>query len=78
MFDNPDTSGYTDWTVENVSFTAPSTGLYFFGWHAYSEADVNYIAVDTITISQGFDVDLAIVGIGGQTVGAVGDPWLGI
>jgi hypothetical protein len=74
LFDNPDTSGYTDWTVENVSFTAPSTGLYFFGWHAYSEADVNYIAVDTITISQGFDVDLAIVGIGGQTVGAVGDP----
>ena len=73
VFDN-NGAAYADWTMVNAMFTPPATGIYFFGWHAYTQASVFYIAVDTITISQCFDVDLAIVGTSGQTIGNVGEP----
>ena len=38
------------WTEINTSFTPPATGTYYFGWHAYSQADVFYIAIDDVTI----------------------------
>jgi hypothetical protein len=33
-----------------IPYTPATTGNYYFGWHAYSVADVDYIAVDDIKI----------------------------
>lgn len=40
----------TDWTEVTINYTATTTGNIYFGWHAYTTADVNYIAVDDISI----------------------------
>ncbi|MDD3563297.1 MAG: choice-of-anchor J domain-containing protein, partial [Candidatus Cloacimonetes bacterium] len=40
----------TDWTEVTINYTATTTGNIYFGWHAYSVADVDYIAVDDISI----------------------------
>lgn len=63
---------YDDWTIESVMFVAPNTGTYYFGWHAYTPADVFYIAVDTITITEALAVDLAAVSLSGDTFGNLG------
>ncbi len=73
LFDNNNRS-YSAWTLEEEMFVAPSTGIYYFGWHAYTPADVYYIAVDTITISEALAVDLAAMGISGDAFGNVGLP----
>ncbi|MBS4062744.1 MAG: DUF4623 domain-containing protein, partial [Bacteroidetes bacterium] len=46
----------------NVSetFVPATTGVYYFGWHAFTPADVDYIAVDDISIIQTPSVDLAL------------------
>lgn len=42
------------------SFIAPASGIYYFGWHAFSAADINYIAVDDIDIRETPGIDLAL------------------
>jgi hypothetical protein len=37
-------------TLKSGSFTPVTSGTYYIGWHAFSEADVDYIAVDDISI----------------------------
>jgi hypothetical protein len=73
LFDNNNTS-YSAWTFESAMFTPTTTGLYYFGWHAYSPANLNYIAVDDITISEVLSVDLAAVAMGGDVYGYINMP----
>ncbi len=73
LFDNNNTS-YAAWTFESAMFTPTTTGLYYFGWHAYSPANLNYIAVDDITISEVLSVDLAAVALGGDVYGYINMP----
>lgn len=42
---------FTDYTSANATFTVPSTGTYYLGWHAYSIANQLRMYVDDITIS---------------------------
>ena len=39
------------WTQYQVSFTPSATGVYYFGWYAYSIADLEYIAMDDISVT---------------------------
>lgn len=39
------------YTLQQGSFVAPATGVYYIGWHAYSDADIDYIAIDDINIA---------------------------
>ncbi|MDD2424265.1 MAG: choice-of-anchor J domain-containing protein, partial [Candidatus Cloacimonetes bacterium] len=41
---------FADYTSANATFTVPSTGNYYLGWHAYSDANQLRIYVDDITI----------------------------
>jgi len=45
------TSIYNNWTQITASFTPPSTGAYYFGFHAFSVADLDYVAVDSFGVS---------------------------
>jgi hypothetical protein len=45
------TTIYNNWTQITASFTPPSTGVYYFGFHAYSVADLDYVAVDSFGVS---------------------------
>lgn len=54
LYDNSELS-YANWTVENVTFVSPSTGIYYFGWHAKSQPRLNYIAVDDVSITEYYD-----------------------
>lgn len=47
----------TTYTKFAATFTVPTTGTYFLGWHAYSDADAFYIAIDDValTLSTGID-----------------------
>jgi hypothetical protein len=71
LYDNNQVS-YSGWNMEYLTFTPPATGIYYFGWHACSQTDVDYIAVDTITIDEARDIDLATVELAGDIVGNVG------
>ncbi|HHZ14697.1 MAG TPA: choice-of-anchor D domain-containing protein [Candidatus Cloacimonetes bacterium] len=46
---------YIDWTEETFTFTPSVRGIYYLGWHAYSAANLNFIALDDITIDRGDD-----------------------
>ncbi len=52
---------FTEFVNVNESFIAPGTGTYYFGWHAFSAADINYIAVDDIDIRETPGIDLALI-----------------
>ena len=41
---------FSAWTDVSAVFVPTSTGIYHFGWHAYSQTDVFYIAIDDVTI----------------------------
>ncbi|NLW19551.1 MAG: T9SS type A sorting domain-containing protein [Candidatus Cloacimonetes bacterium] len=41
----------SDWTEQTINFTAPTTGNIYFAWHAYSAANVDFIAIDDISIT---------------------------
>ena len=41
-----------DWTEVVINYTATTTGNIYFGWHAYSALDIDYLAVDDITITR--------------------------
>ena len=73
IFDN-NGAAYAEWTMVNAMFIPPATGIYYFGWHACTQADVDYIAVDTITIDEAAAVDLAAMALGGDTYGYVNSP----
>ncbi|MFB3844710.1 MAG: choice-of-anchor J domain-containing protein [Candidatus Cloacimonadaceae bacterium] len=49
IYDNPNMF-ITDWTEVSINFTATTTRNIYFGWHGYSAADVDYIALDDISI----------------------------
>lgn len=51
---------YPNYVEVIAAFTPVSTGHYYLGWHAYSIADVDFIAVDDISIYQ---VQLNDVGV---------------
>jgi hypothetical protein len=53
--DHPEISGASDQT-NMVTFTPPTTGVYYFGFNAYSEADQDHLFVDDIVI----DIALSI------------------
>lgn len=38
------------YTEQTISFTPTTSGSHYFSWHSYSIADVDYIAVDNITL----------------------------
>jgi hypothetical protein len=62
------------WTTILVPFTPATTGNYYFGWHAYSAMDNDYIAVDDISIFIPVATDMAVTGLGGGTVAFVDSP----
>ncbi len=71
LYDNPQMI-FEDWGEVSVYFTAPATDSYYFGWHAYSQADMDFIGVDTVTISGVYDNDLAVLALSGADHGSVG------
>lgn len=50
IYDNPNMF-YSVYNEVVINYTATTTGNIYFGWHAYSVADVDYIAVDNISIA---------------------------
>ncbi len=42
-----------DYVESSTDFTVPNSGVYFFAWYAYSDADEYYICVDDISIEEG-------------------------
>ena len=50
LADHPAVTGATS-AVNNVDFVAPTTGVYYFGFHAYSAADQFELYVDDISIN---------------------------
>ncbi len=55
----------TAFAQADTNFTVPSTGVYSLGFHAFSVADLDFIAVDDIQISivSGFQNDKSINGL---------------
>lgn len=51
IYDDPNML-IADWTEVVINYTATTTGNIYFGWHAYSALDIDYIAVDDITITR--------------------------
>lgn len=49
LFDN-NGKNYPVWTYVYADYTPSATGQFFIGFHAYSPADVNYIAFDDFSI----------------------------
>lgn len=48
------------YTEMNFSFTPTTDETYYFGWHAFSAADIDYITVDDISIYEAPQIDVAI------------------
>lgn len=42
---------------DNVTFTAPTTGVYYFGFHAYSDANMNQLRLDNVVVDQTLSTD---------------------
>lgn len=40
----------TTWVEVLTTFTPSTSGTYFIGWHAFSAADIDYIAIDNVTL----------------------------
>ncbi len=51
------------WTLKEATITVAADGNYVLGFHGYSIADVNYIAIDDINITEIIPVDLGIFAI---------------
>ncbi len=49
------------WVEVLTTFTPSTTGTYFIGWHAFSAADIDYIAIDNVSL--GFTPPSPISGI---------------
>ena len=59
LYENTDMQ-FATFTNVKVSFVAPSSGVFFFGWHAFSIADLDFIAIDDIDIRETPEIDLAL------------------
>lgn len=46
-----DTSFDSDFTTATVSFTPTTAGVYYIGFHSYSEANQGYIQIDDVTVT---------------------------
>ncbi|HMM12292.1 MAG TPA: MBG domain-containing protein [Bacteroidales bacterium] len=51
IWDNPNML-IASYQEQVINFTPTTTGPHYFGWHAYSVADVDFIAVDNIRIEE--------------------------
>lgn len=49
LYDDPNLLQST-YTEIVIPYTPTTAGSYYFGWHAYSEADVDYISIDDVRI----------------------------
>jgi len=47
----------TTYVKDFSTFTVPTTGTYYLGWHAYSAADMFYIAIDDVSLTIASDVE---------------------
>jgi hypothetical protein len=45
------TTIYNNWTQVTASFTPSATGVHYFGFYAYSVADLDYIAIDSFGVA---------------------------
>jgi len=43
------------------SYTPSSNGVYYFGWHAFSAANIDYISIDDVSIYEAPDIDIEIL-----------------
>jgi hypothetical protein len=48
-----------NWTLVSATFTPTTSGTHYFGWHANSVADLDYIAVDEVLIMETPSIDLS-------------------
>ncbi|MFA5509318.1 MAG: choice-of-anchor J domain-containing protein [Candidatus Cloacimonadaceae bacterium] len=69
-----DLDGFSNITYQRAKayFTAPSTGIFYLGWHGYSDANKYYIYFDSVTISEAVDYDLAATAITGDVFAIAG------
>lgn len=63
-----------EFTTLLLPFTPATTGTYYFGWHAYSNADNDFVAVDDISLFIPADTDIALSGFTGDTIAMVASP----
>ncbi|HOH97232.1 MAG TPA: hypothetical protein PL188_02860 [Candidatus Cloacimonadota bacterium] len=58
-----------------TTFTVPSTGTYYLGWHGYSDANMWYLCFDDVSIRPLSDAkDILTYSVPGQLGGTVIDP----
>jgi hypothetical protein len=57
-----------DYTNILVPFTPPTTGIYYFGWHTYSAPNLDYIAVDDVSLYIPANIDLALNSFYGDAI----------
>jgi len=48
----------SEYDIVTVSYTPTEDNVFYFGWHAYSGADIDYIAIDDIKIFEAPSVDI--------------------
>ncbi len=46
---------------KTFSYTPSSDGVYYFGWHAFSAKDIDYISIDDVFIYEASSVDIEVV-----------------
>ncbi len=51
LIDIPDEI-FVEWTKKDAFFTVDAAGDYVFGFHAYSQADLDYIGIDDVSIME--------------------------
>lgn len=57
-----------DYTEITVNYIPAATGVVYFAWHAYSDANVDYIGLDDITIDEILPTCLAPTGVGASPI----------
>lgn len=70
-----DLAGFTNSTFEKAQeyFTPDNTGIYYLGWHGYSDANKLAIYFDTVNVYKALDYDLAATDISGDTFAFEGE-----
>ncbi|MCK9336106.1 MAG: choice-of-anchor J domain-containing protein, partial [Candidatus Cloacimonetes bacterium] len=62
-----------EFTTLLLPFTPATTGTYYFGWHAYSNADNDFVAVDDISLFIPAAIDAAVTGFNGTIAVVAGN-----
>ena len=52
-----DTSFDSDFAVAEVDFTPPTDGVYYIGFHSYSDADQGYIQIDDVSVTPSLSIN---------------------